>query len=80
MDFISHFDPTKAQEAHGGTILASDVLPAGLLAPFDHAWGYLNGPGAMEPHTHLKKKYTSSQKETAMSLWTERAILLVREM
>ncbi len=56
MDIISRFDPAKAQKAHEGTILASDVLPAGLLAPFDHAWGYLNGPGAMEPHTHHKEE------------------------
>lgn len=56
MELISRFDPAKAQEAHGGTILASPVLPNGLRAPFDHAWGYLNGPGAMEPHTHNKEE------------------------
>ena len=56
MDIISRFDPANAQKAHGGTILASAVLPSGLLAPFDHAWGYLNGPGAMEPHTHHKEE------------------------
>ena len=56
MELISRFDPTKAQKAHSNTILASAVLPAGLLAPFDHAWGYLNGPGAMEPHTHHKEE------------------------
>jgi oxalate decarboxylase/phosphoglucose isomerase-like protein (cupin superfamily) len=54
MDIISRFDPAKAQKAHGDTILAGPVLPNGLLAPFDHAWGYLSGPGAMEPHTHYK--------------------------
>ena len=48
--------PAKAQKAHGGTILASTVLPTGLRSPFDHAWGYLNGPGAMEPHTHHKEE------------------------
>ena len=32
------------------------MLPAGLLVPFDHAWGYLNGPGAMEAHTHHKEE------------------------
>ena len=48
MELISRFDPSKAQEAHGGTILASAVLPKGLHSPFDHACGYLNGPGAME--------------------------------
>lgn len=56
MDTISRFDPAAAQEAHGGTILASAVLPSGLLAPFDHAWGYLSGPGAMEPHKHHKEE------------------------
>ena len=56
MNIISRFDPNKAHEAHAGTILASAVLPEGLLAPFDHAWGYLNGPGAMEPHTHHKEE------------------------
>ena len=56
MDIISRFDPPKAQKAHGDTILASAVLPKGLTSPFDHAWGYLNGPGAMEPHTHHKEE------------------------
>ena len=56
MDIISRFDSSTAQEAHGGTILAGPVLPAGLLSPFDHAWGYLNGPGEMEPHTHHKEE------------------------
>ena len=56
MNIISRFDPSAAQKAHGGTILASAVLPAGLLSPFDHAWGYLNGPGAMEPHAHHKEE------------------------
>ncbi len=56
MSLITRFDPAKAQKAHGDTILASAVLPAGLHSPFDHAWGYLNGPGAMEPHTHHKEE------------------------
>ena len=56
MDIISRFDQSKAQKAHGGTILASAVLPEGLRSPFDHAWGYLNGSGAMEPHTHHKEE------------------------
>ena len=53
MDIISCFDPSKA---HAGTILAGVVLPEGLRSPFDHEWGYLNGPGAMEPHTHHKEE------------------------
>ena len=56
MDIISRFDPAKAQKAHAGTILASAVLPEGLRSPFDHAWGYLNGPGAMETHKHHKEE------------------------
>jgi Mannose-6-phosphate isomerase len=56
MDIISRFDPANAQKAHGDTILAGAVLPDGLHSPFDHAWGYLNGPGAMEPHTHHKEE------------------------
>ena len=56
ISIINHFDPAKAQKAHGDTILASAILPEGLLSPFDHAWGYLNGPGAMEPHTHHKEE------------------------
>ena len=49
MDIITRFDPANAQKAHNDTILAGPVLPTGLFSPFDHAWGYLNGPGAMEP-------------------------------
>ncbi len=56
MDIISRFDPAKAQKAHGDTILAGPVLPEGLSSPFEHAWGYLKGPGAMEPHTHHKEE------------------------
>ena len=56
MELITRFDPAKAQKAHKGTILASAVLPEGLSSPFDHAWGYLNGPGAMEPHKHHKEE------------------------
>ena len=56
MAIFNRFYPAKAQKAHGDTILASAVLPAGLHSPFDHAWGYLNGPGAMEPHMHHKEE------------------------
>ena len=56
MELISRSDPPKAQEAHGGTILASAVLPEGFNAPFDHAWGYLNGPGEMESRKHHKEE------------------------
>lgn len=50
------FDPMTAQKAHAETILASGVLPAGVSAPFDHAWGYLAGPGKMEVHSHHKEE------------------------
>ena len=56
MDTITRFDPINAHTAHGDTILAGPVLPAGLLSHFDHAWGYLKGPGTMEPHTHHKEE------------------------
>ena len=56
MEIITRFNPETANKAHAGTILASDVLPKGLNAPFEHAWGYLNGPGEMEPHSHHKEE------------------------
>ena len=56
MGIINRFDPAQAQKAHGGTILAGPVLPDGLRSPFDHAWGYLKGPGAMEAHRHRKEE------------------------
>ncbi len=52
----TRFDPGTAQRAHAGTILASGVLPEGVKAPFEHAWGYLDGPGEMERHSHHKEE------------------------
>ena len=49
---ISRFETQTASKAHKDTILASAVLPAGMKAPFDHAWGYLNDNGSMELHAH----------------------------
>lgn len=49
---VSRFEPNTASKAHQDTILASDVLPPGMRAPFKHAWGYLAGNGAMELHAH----------------------------
>ncbi len=66
MDIISRFDLANAQKAHGDTILAGAVLPDGLHSPFDHAWGYLNGPGAIS----LNRKYRTGvlpAKKTRMS-------------
>jgi len=49
---ISRFDKNTAEGAHNNTILAGDVLPKGLKAPFDHSWGYLENGAEMEGHTH----------------------------
>ncbi len=49
---ISRFLKEAAISAHNGTILAMPVLPVGMTAPFDHAWGYLEGPGELEGHSH----------------------------
>ncbi len=48
----SRFDLAASIAAHQGTIRAMDVLPAGVKAPFRHAWGYLAGRGEMERHSH----------------------------
>ena len=39
MEIKTTFDPRRGEKAHQDTILAGPVLPAGLKAPFDHAWG-----------------------------------------
>ena len=49
---ISRFDKEKAVPAHQNTILAMDVLPEGLKAPFGHAYGYLDNGNSMELHSH----------------------------
>ena len=56
MQLITRFDPDKADPAHENTILASPVLPEGMPAPFQHAWGYLDKPGEMERHRHPKEE------------------------
>ncbi len=56
MELKTTFDPITAIKAHENTILASPVLPQGLKAPFDHAWGYLDKPGEMEYHKHYKEE------------------------
>lgn len=53
---IYRFDPEHAVQAHENTILAAPVLPAEFKCPFEHAWGYLAGPGKMEVHTHEDKQ------------------------
>ena len=49
---IQRFLREQAHKAHNDTILASAVLPAGMSAPFDAAWGYLENDSAMEAHAH----------------------------
>lgn len=56
MEIKSRFLPATAHLAHENTILASDVLPNGMKAPFEHAWGYLDKPGEMEYHKHYKEE------------------------
>lgn len=50
------FSAENAYKAHQDTILAGPVLPEGMKAPFDHAWGYLDKPGEMEYHKHPKEE------------------------
>jgi len=49
---LRRFDKAAAPGGHNDTILAGNCLPEGLKAPFDAAWGYLEGQSAMEPHSH----------------------------
>jgi len=56
MELKTYFDPARAEKAHQDTILAGPVIPEGLKAPFDHAWGYLDKPGEMEYHKHYKEE------------------------
>lgn len=56
MDIKTTFQPHLAEKAHQNTILAGPVLPSGMKAPFDHAWGYLDKPGEMEYHRHPKEE------------------------
>lgn len=56
MELKTCFSVATAHKAHQNTILASEVLPAGMPAPFDHAWGYLDAPGEMEYHKHNKEE------------------------
>lgn len=49
---VKRFDPASAEKSHEGTILASDVLPAGMTAPFLHKYGYLENNQSMAGHKH----------------------------
>lgn len=56
MQLKTFFDPQRGVKAHQDTILAGPVMPEGLEAPFEHAWGYLDKPGEMEYHSHHKEE------------------------
>ena len=56
MELFTRFEKATAEELHKGTILGGPVLPKGLEAPFEHAWGYLDKPGEMEYHKHYKEE------------------------
>ncbi|MGM0414817.1 MAG: cupin domain-containing protein [Bacillota bacterium] len=49
---INRFNKAKAVKAHGGSILADDIISDKLNPPFGHAWGYLEAGGEMETHAH----------------------------
>jgi len=49
---LCRFDKAAAPGGHNDTILAGNCLPEGINAPFDAAWGYLEGKSMMEPHSH----------------------------
>lgn len=49
---IKRFDKGSAVPAHEDTILAMDVLPDGVKAPFSHAYGYLENGNMMDAHSH----------------------------
>ena len=49
---VTRFDKERAEPGHNGTILAMDVLPPGVKAPFQHAWGHLEAGHEMEGHSH----------------------------
>ena len=72
MELKSNFNPLTAMAAHENTILAAPVLPKGMPAPFDHAWGYLDKPGEMERHRHPKRRSTFSSRAKASSSLTEK--------
>ena len=56
MQIKTTFSSENAYKAHQNTIMASPVLPEGMKAPFEHAWGYLDQPGEMEYHKHPKEE------------------------
>ncbi len=49
---INNFNKEKAKKAHGGSILAADIISDKMNPPFGHAWGYLENSGEMETDVH----------------------------
>lgn len=54
---ITKFDPDNASPSHEGTILASDVLPKEMSAPFEHAYGCLFRGQSMMGHAHSNDEF-----------------------
>ena len=70
---IQRYDDAKAIPSHNGTIHAYGVFenPA-FPVPFEHAWGYLPGPGALESHAHpTTEVYVILQGEGLMTVGSE---------
>ncbi len=63
---VSRFDPANAYPSHNGTILAMDVLPSGMKAPFQHAWGHLQPGCTMEGHSHANAEIYFFHSGTGM--------------
>jgi mannose-6-phosphate isomerase-like protein (cupin superfamily) len=49
---VNKFDPATADKDLVHFILASDVLPTGMKAPFKHKYGYLENNQTMAGHAH----------------------------
>ena len=49
---VKTFSKNDAHLAHQDTILAHNVLPDSMAAPFFHQYGYLDDGGTMELHKH----------------------------
>ncbi len=70
---IQRYDDAKAIPSHNGTIHAYGVFenPA-FPVPFEHAWGYLPGPGALESHAHpTTEVYVILQGEGLMTVGSD---------
>ena len=50
--YTTYFDKTNAPKAHNETIQGGRLISEGIKTPFNHAWGYIEGAGMMEEHSH----------------------------